>query len=77
RKTMILARQDFEHEGRLYSAELRIVGFPLSAGRGESMRWVVFNDALTQHWTLPGEGMLSDSAADVKLRFGDHLARSA
>ena len=30
---MILARHDFEHDGRLFSAELRIIGFSLNAVR--------------------------------------------
>lgn len=73
---MILARHDFEHDGRLFSAELRIIGFSLNAAPADHLRWVVFDDSVSHQWTLPGEGMITDSAEDVKLRFGDHLART-
>jgi hypothetical protein len=72
---MILARHEFEHHGKVFSAELRIVGFSLTEAGANNPRWVVFDDSMTRHWTLPGEGMIGDSAEDVCLRFNDHLAR--
>jgi hypothetical protein len=72
---MILSRHDFEHRGKIFSAELRIVGFALADGSASNPRWVVFDEGMTRHWTLPGDGMLGDSADDVRLRFNDHLAR--
>jgi hypothetical protein len=73
---MILGRQLFEHQGRQYRAELRIIGFSLDH-QGDNPRWVVFDADQTNHWTLPGEGMVTETADDVRLRFSDHLARVA
>jgi hypothetical protein len=71
---MILGRHSFEHNGRVYHAELRIIGFSLNHN-GDNPRWVVFNSSLDQHWTLPGEGMITETSSDVQIRFTEHLSR--
>jgi hypothetical protein len=74
---MILGRHRFEHQGQKYHAELRIIGFALDESQTVNPRWVIFDEDQANRWTLPGDGMITETADDVQLRFTDHLTRVA
>ena len=69
---MILGRHVFQHNGRQYRAELRIVGFSIDHA-AENPRWVVFDVRESRQWMLPGEGMVTETPADIQIRFASHL----
>lgn len=71
----VLASYALELPGRVYIAELRVVGFTPSQGSENNPRWVIFDDEAGRHWTLEGNGSLKDSEEDVRTRFVDHLRR--